>query len=225
MNVVLVTPVRLFAEGLAACLGSHPGISLCGTVSDLSSLRRALEVLQADAALIDVTQGVDLEEVRMLAGERPSLALVALGLHEQRQTVIRCGRAGFAGYVARTASVNELCEALSDVVAGRLACGAEISGGLLRALFRKEPHAALPALDEALTRREEEVLELIGRGLSNKEIARELHLSVATVKHHVHRVLEKLRVVRRAQAMRRVRDMPWILSLPETAWRAGAKET
>lgn len=225
MNVVLVTPVRLFAEGLAACLGSHPGISLCGTVSDLSSLRRALEVLQADAALIDVTQGVDLEEVRMLAGERPSLALVALGLHEQRQTVIRCGRAGFAGYVARTASVNELCEALSDVVAGRLACGAEISGGLLRALFRKEPRAALPALDEALTRREEEVLELIGRGLSNKEIARELHLSVATVKHHVHRVLEKLRVVRRAQAMRRVRDMPWILSLPETAWRAGAKET
>lgn len=68
--------------------------------------------------------------------------------------------------------------------------------------------------DEALTRREGDVLQLIGDGLSNKEIARDLCVSVATVKHHVHNILEKLHVPRRAQAMRRVREAPWIASLP-----------
>jgi two-component system, NarL family, nitrate/nitrite response regulator NarL len=56
------------------------------------------------------------------------------------------------------------------------------------------------------------VLQLIGRGLTNKEIARELNLSVATIKHHVHNVLEKLNLPRRAYAMRRVRERPWIAS-------------
>jgi DNA-binding NarL/FixJ family response regulator len=65
--------------------------------------------------------------------------------------------------------------------------------------------------ETALTRREGEVLQLIGRGLTNKEIARELHLSTATIKHHVHGVLGKLQVAGRVQAMRRVRETPWIV--------------
>jgi len=140
--------------------------------------------------------------------------LVALGLHEQRQDVVRCGRAGFSGYVAQNASIDELCQALSDVSSGRLACSAEISGGLLRALFFMDRHAHPTDVDNALTRREGEVLQLIGQGLSNKEIARNLSLSLATVKHHVHHVLQKLKLPRRAQAMRRVRETPWIASLP-----------
>ena len=66
--------------------------------------------------------------------------------------------------------------------------------------------------DQGLTRREGEVLKLIGQGMSNKEIARDLNLSLATVKHHVHHVLQKLGLPRRAQAMRRVREAPWIAS-------------
>lgn len=65
-------------------------------------------------------------------------------------------------------------------------------------------------LESSLTQREGEVLQLIGDGQSNKEIARELSLSVATVKHHVHSILQKLKVPSRAQAVRRVRDAPWI---------------
>jgi DNA-binding NarL/FixJ family response regulator len=113
--------------------------------------------------------------------------------------------------VARDASIDALCNSLTEIVAGRLACPPEISGGLLRALFRKEPQSKeTDDVDLALTRRESEVLELLGRGFSNKEIGSELCLSVATVKHHVHHVLEKLKLERRAQAMRRVRDAPWL---------------
>jgi DNA-binding NarL/FixJ family response regulator len=214
MKLIVVTAIRLFGEGLASCFLGHAEISLQATVPDLQRLRQALDLTEVDIVLIDVTQGVDLDEVRAIASERTDIALVALGLQEQRQDVIRCGRAGFSGYIARSASVDELCQALSDVSSGRLACSAEISGGLLRALFRMDGRAQAKDMDDALTRREGEVLQLIGRGLSNKEIARDLSLSLATVKHHVHHVLQKLKLPRRAQAMRRVREMPWIVSLP-----------
>ncbi|HEV8334463.1 MAG TPA: response regulator transcription factor [Steroidobacteraceae bacterium] len=209
MDIVLLTQTRLLGDGLAACLCSRNDISLRGTVGDLGSLQQLIERMNPQLVLIDVTQGIELYDVRSIAAARTDVAFVALGLLEQRQHVIRCGRAGFTGYVSREASADQLCDALIDVMAGRLACPAEISGGLLRALFRAENHAD-QSLEDALTRRESEVLGLIGQGLSNKEIAQQLTLSIATVKHHVHHVLDKLNVQRRAQAMRRVRDTPWL---------------
>lgn len=210
MNIIVLTPVRLLGDGLAACFSSRPDMRAIAVVNDLATLRDKLSTTETHVVLIDVTQGVDLFDVRGIAADWPNVPLVALGLNEQRQEVIQCGRAGFSGYVARDASIDALCHALSEIVAGRLACPPEISGGLLRALFRRDPHPeeSDPAL--GLTRRESEVLELLGRGFSNKEIANELCLSVATVKHHVHHVLEKLKLERRAQAMRHVRDAPWL---------------
>ena len=215
MNIVVLTPVRLLGDGLSACINRFPQMTVVAVVNDFSRLRATLGALAADLVLIDVTQGIDLYDVRSLAAAYPDIALVALGLTEQRQDVIRCGRAGFTGYVARDTPIDALCGALTDVVAGRLACSAEISGGLLRALFQMEDAparapGAQPDTDPALTRREAEVLHLIGEARSNKEIARELCISVATVKHHVHNVLEKLQLHGRAQAMRRVREAPWL---------------
>jgi two-component system, NarL family, nitrate/nitrite response regulator NarL len=210
MNIIILTPVRLLGDGLASCFSNRPDMNTLGVLNDLGALRETLAKTATDVVLIDVTQGVDLFDVRAIASEWPDVALVALGLNEQRQEVIRCGKAGFAGYVARDASIDGLCQSLSEIVAGRLACPPEIAGGLLRALFGREPRAQESDLHLSLTRRESEVLELLGRGFSNKEIAGELCLSVATVKHHVHHVLEKLQLQRRAQAMRKVREAPWI---------------
>lgn len=210
MNIIILTPVRLLGDGLASCFSNRADMNTLAVLNDLASLGETLSQTKTDVVLIDVTQGVELFDVRAIASEWPDVALVALGLNEQRQEVIRCGRAGFAGYVARDASIDALCQALSEIVAGRLPCPPEIAGGLLRALFGREPRTKESELHLALTRRESEVLELLGRGFSNKEIANELCLSVATVKHHVHHVLEKMQLQRRAQAMRRVREAPWI---------------
>jgi len=212
VNIIVLTPVRLLGDGLTAGFERQSDIDVLAVVNDLQGLRDALARHRADLVLIDVTHGIDLYDTRAIAAQWPEVALVALGLTEQRQDVIRCGRAGFAGYVAREASLDALSKALRDVIQGKLACPAEISGGLLRALFRAEHPIDEAALEQALTRREGDVLRLIGEGLSNKEIARELILSVATVKHHVHNVLDKLHLPRRAQAMRRVRDAPWLVS-------------
>lgn len=211
MVVAILTPIRLLADGLVACLLACGQVFDVVPIRDFSELRRICMSRHIHAAVIDVTQGVDLEEIRTLALELPATALVAFGLIEQRQDVIRCGRAGFGGYVTRDASMECFLKAISDAIAGRLECPPEISAGLLQALFRTAPHTPDGEEKAQLTRREGEVLHLIGKGLSNKEIARDLNLSVATVKHHVHNVLDKLHLQRRAQAMRRVRDAPWLV--------------
>jgi two-component system, NarL family, nitrate/nitrite response regulator NarL len=214
MRILVLTPVRLLGDGLLSCFSKRPDVRVVASVSDLHEVRQSLTMTPAlDAVLVDVTQGVDFYDVRPIAAEWPDVKLIALGLHEQRQEVIQCGRAGFAGYIPRDATIETLCNSLSQIVAGHLPCPSEISGGLLRALFAEDSRTDIPVANSPLTRRESEVLQCLGRGLSNKEIAMELCLSVATVKHHVHHILEKLQFQRRAQAMRRVRDAPWIAPL------------
>ena len=210
MNVIVLTAVRLLGDGLAACFERRPGVAAVEVVKDLAQLRTSLAATPTDAVLIDVTQGLHLWDVRTVAVEWPGVALIALGLTEQRQEVVNCGRAGYAGYVPRDASIETLCRVLDEIVGGRLSCPPEIASGLMRALFGREPPTNGAEPDPDLTRRESEVLELLGRGLSNKEIASALCVSVATVKHHVHHVLEKLQLSKRGEAMRRVRDAPWL---------------
>ena len=210
MNIIVLTPLRLLGDGLAACFKSRRDLHTVTVVNDLAKLGDRLSQNETQAVLVDVALGIDLFDVRGIAVEWPDVPLIAVGLNEQRQEVIACGRAGYAGYVTRDASIDALCDTLNDIVSGRFSCPPEISSGLLRALFRSDPQSEESESDPPLTRRESEVLELLGRGFSNKEIASELCLSVATVKHHVHHVLEKMQLERRAQAMRRVRDAPWL---------------
>jgi two-component system nitrate/nitrite response regulator NarL len=101
MNIIVLTPVRLLGDGLAACFSSRPDMQAIAVVNDLASLRDKLSTTKTHVVLIDVTQGVDLFDVRAIASHWPDVPPVALGLTEQRQEVIRCGRAGFAGYVPR----------------------------------------------------------------------------------------------------------------------------
>jgi two-component system nitrate/nitrite response regulator NarL len=209
MNIIVLSPVRSFGDGLADCLNRRP--PLCATaVSDFGHLREKLAATPTQVVVVDVTQGLEYFDVRSISAEWPDVSLVALGLNEQRQEVISCGRSGFAGYVSRDASLDALCISLTNIVNGRLECPPEISSSLFRALFRRDSPSPQEPADANLTRREGEVLELLGRGLSNKEIGNELCLSVATVKHHVHNVLEKLKLRKRAQAMRRFHDAPWM---------------
>ena len=164
-----------------ACFQNRDGVSAVVVVSDLASLRQKLAADLTKIVLIDVTQGIDLFDLRTVAMTGQDVSLVALGLTEQKQDVIKCGRAGFAGYGRPRGYYRRAFNALSNIGEGRLACPPEISGGLLRALFRKGPETAQSLSDPMLTKRESEDAGVIGRGLSNKEIGTELSVSVATV--------------------------------------------
>jgi len=209
MRIAIVTPIRLLADGLALLLKATPDFSFVHVAASLSGLGDVLRTHDIRLVLVDTTQIADLEEIRLLALSHPGVVLVALGLRDQRQDVIRCGRAGFSGYVCRDCTANDLVKAMLDAVAGKLSCPEEVSGNLLRALFQGVPAQPPPASAEMLTQRETDVMHLISRGYTNKEIARDLKLSVSTVKHHVHNVLHKMNLPRRAHVMRQVRELPW----------------
>jgi len=104
MNINVLTPVRLLGDGLVACFSSRPDMRTVAVFNDLANLRDKLSTTESHVVLIDLTQGFDLFDVRAIASDWPNIPLVALGLTEQRQEVIRCGRAGFAGYLLRDAS-------------------------------------------------------------------------------------------------------------------------
>jgi DNA-binding NarL/FixJ family response regulator len=209
MRIVLLSTVRLFGEGLALCLDGKDDIVVDALVSDFGGLRLALGP-ETTLALIDVTAGFDLDEVRSIAVDYPALKLVAIGLRERNDQVVLCGQAGFTAYVSRQAPLETLRDSILAAAAGRLSMPEDIACGLMRALFQFGTPSTLAVNDNGITHREGQVLRLLGRGFSNKEIARDLDLSVATVKHHVHSILGKLGVARRTQAMRRVREAPWI---------------
>jgi two-component system nitrate/nitrite response regulator NarL len=210
MKIMVVSPVRLFRDCLATVLGSMQPVPEVVAEVSITVLYHRSAGEQPDLVLVDVTQDIGIEEVALVAAKWPNLPLLALGLLERREEVVRHGRAGFVSYVARDATIQDLQSAISDAVAGRMQCPAEISGGLIRALFNRQHPPKPSRVAPSLTKRETEVLQMIGRGLSNKEIARDLALSVATVKCHVHGVLTKLGVGHRSHAMHKVRAEPWI---------------
>lgn len=210
MNITILTPIRLLGEGLAACINASTSMKAGAILNSVDELRLSLESLETNLIIVDVSQGVEVIDVREIAVRWPTVPIVALGLAECKQEVIKCGRSGYSGYISRDTSIEKLCQALTDIAEGKQACPPEITGGMFRALFRIVPEQEQADREPALTRREREVLDLIGQGMTNKEIGRTLCLSLPTVKHHVHNVLEKLGLSRRAEAMKQVRDRPWL---------------
>ncbi len=101
---------------------------------------------------------------------------------------------------------------------GECVCHPKIAGSLLREVRRRCEPDSKPTLTEALTNRECEILNLVARGLSNKQIANTLVISVATVKNHLHTIFAKLQVTSRAQAISLLRNEPWVVQFATEAY-------
>lgn len=199
IHVFLIIGTRFYREGLAEALRHVAGIQVVGASAAAGALPR-VQLLRPDVVLVDSTSADMLGMVRMLAASAPTAKVVALALPEQSPEVLACAEAGAAGYVTEQASLAELVLTIQAVSRGEMQCPPEITGSLLRrvAVLAADRRAFLPG--STLTARELEVLSLLDEGLSNKQIARRLCIELATVKNHVHHILEKLQVGRRGEA-------------------------
>jgi DNA-binding NarL/FixJ family response regulator len=205
IRLVIASPVRLVREGLAASLHGRDGVCVVDAVSlDVQGIDR-IAAAAPDAVLVDLGQTDALATARLLRSAAPEAKLVAFALDEIDAGVFACAAAGFSSYVPRESGADELLRALADAMDGRMHCAPHIAAAMFRRLadFLRDtaPRAALPAL----TMRESEILALAEKGRSNKEIARDLAISCATVKNHMHNILQKLQVSRRGQAVARLR--------------------
>jgi len=201
-RVFVVVGIRLYREGLAQLLSAQDGFLVVGTESTGAAAALSVDRLSPDVALVEM--GIpDLDAIsRALATRLSRIPLVAIGIGDSDSEVLACAERGAAGYVTQDASVEELTETIRRAAAGEFVCTPHFAGTLIRRLAalaseRSPQPSVLP-----LTRREREVAVLMREDLSNKEIATRLRIEVATVKNHVHSVLDKLHVHRRSEAAR-----------------------
>lgn len=172
-------------------------------------LRDALPALRAadppDVVLLSAADGDGPAAVCAVRAAAPGVAVLVYAVAEEEEAVLPCLEAGAAGYHAAEWPLEELCAGVRAALRGELLCSPRIAAALRRRVTAAADVCAEPAPHPLLTPREREIAALIDQGLSNKEIARRLSLSVLTVKNHVHRILGKLQVSRRGQAAARLR--------------------
>ncbi|WP_461189940.1 response regulator transcription factor [Arthrobacter sp. Z4-13] len=213
MRVLVYSPVRLFGECMAAFLESEGSLVTVLTEHNLDNLDFRAMQLGADVALIDVTA----PEARAVAGlvkvVCPDVSTIAVAVTEVAAEVIACAESGFDAYVPRTASPAEMLETIYRVQHGETVCHPRIARTIFNELARRHSPQSPQDPDCYLTPREVEIARLLGQGAANKEIAAELHLSVATIKNHVHAVLRKLNVGSRAQVATLLLENPLALRL------------
>jgi DNA-binding NarL/FixJ family response regulator len=207
IRVLLVDDQPLLRTGFRMILSAEPDLTIVGEAADGASGVEAARRLQPDVVLMDIRMpGMDgIAATRALAGpgvENPAkvLILTTFGLDEY---VVEALRAGASGFLLKDAPPEDLVDAIRIVAAGEALLAPSVTRRLLDRVASRLPPAtenAIPALSE-LTDREMEVLKLIARGLSNAEIAEKLVVSETTVKTHVSRVLAKLEIRDRVQAV------------------------
>jgi len=213
MRVYLISSMTLHREGLAEVLARREGIELVGTSADPRAV--PLTVIGAGGAdrtvVILDAGGIDVAEAAPLA-RASSGPVLAINVPARERDVIACAEAGVACSLTAEASIDDLVAAIASVARGEAPCSPWTAAVLTRriaALARERRDGARPAAPAAapprLTGRELEIVELVDQGLSNKEIARALCIELPTVKNHVHRILEKLGVRRRADAAELIR--------------------
>jgi len=207
-RVLVVADIRLYREGLAQILGREEELKVVGTAAGLEEAVTAVPDLRPEVVLIDQAMPESLAAVRAIRVLAPGVRVVALAMPDTDQHVIACAEAGVVGYVTRGAGVADLISTIRSAARAELLCSPRVAASLLRRVTALA--AGERACDEAvrLTARELEILELLERGLSNKDIARQLGIEVPTAKNHVHNILGKLQVHGRGQAAARMRRQP-----------------
>ncbi len=200
-TVLVVCDVRIYREGLADALAASDHIEVVGASRDIGEATRWIDRAAPEVILLDMAMTGSLDAVGALAEAAPGSRVVALSVPETARAVIACAEAGVAGYVSRDASLQDLCTAVEGAVRGEVMCSPRVAASLVREFARRA--AGRPSLGTGprLTPRERQVIDLIDRGLTNKEIARTLHIALSTVKNHVHNILEKCQVHRRLDAV------------------------
>jgi DNA-binding NarL/FixJ family response regulator len=203
-RVFLVAAIKVWTQLLENQLEHLANFEVAGTAADGEAMLVEFERGQtsADIVVMDVSTRLALQTASALPRSHPATKLVAIGLDEDPAQAIAWATAGAVGLLGRTAPPDELLSALTDVARGEAYCSAPISGALLRGVSGGSGGVRPSGSGAALTRREEEVARLVAGGFTNKEIAARLHLSPGTVKSHVHNVIHKLGVVRRAHIAR-----------------------
>lgn len=202
LRVFIVSDVRVYRDALTWSLQLHDCVRPVGGADSAHALRQIGEA-QPDVVLIDIAVLGETDMPKAILATAPKAKTVAIGVTEADHAVLTCAAAGVSAFAPREASSQELLAIIRGVMRDELVCSPRMAASLyqrLSTLCGRQPRP------DSLTRRELQIIALVDKGFSNKEIGRHLRIGTATVKNHVHHILEKLDVRRRGEAAARVRS-------------------
>jgi DNA-binding NarL/FixJ family response regulator len=205
IRILLVDDQPLFRRALATLIGDQPHLSIVGEAENGLNAVEMAHALKPDLIIMDVEMPVmnGVEATRRIRDELPDVKVVILTVSEADDHLFDAIRYGAHGYLLKDLRPEQLYELIRAVMRNETVLSPAIAGRLMRE-FREGPghkHTVV-AEDEGpvLTRREIQIMQLVSRGLSNKEIGGRLSITEGTVKNHVHNALEKLQLENRIQA-------------------------
>ena len=213
VSVFLLAENRLLREALARILNKQNNITVAGGASYSSNIDSVVAAVSPDVLLFDPFDwNLSLALIRMLREAMPTLKIVLIGMQADGELLLRAVREGIAGYLLKDAPAEEVAAAVKSVASNYAVCPRELCRVLFDYVSRQRAHLPNLAVKQqlGLTRREQQLVELISRGLTNKEIAVELGLSEQTVKNHIHRVLRKVGVSDRLAAVEMCRTQGFL---------------
>lgn len=202
LRILLVDDHDLFRKGIGRLIDSQPDLEVVGEAQDGREALEKAKGLEPDVILMDIEmpQWNGVEATRRIKLERPAINVVMLTVSDEDENLFAAIRAGASGYLLKSVKPEELFRRLRGVSLGEAAISPVMAAKILHEFARLDQSTPLPRSIAGLSPRETEVLGLVAKGLTNREIGEQLHIAENTVKNHLRNILDKLHLSNRAQA-------------------------
>ena len=200
IRLLLADDHTMLRESLRRSMEAE-GLQVVGEAGDGEEAVRLAEELSPDVVLMDVSMPVldGVEATRLVRERTPSVQVVMLTMHADQDVIAKAIRAGAVGYLVKDCTTEEVVRAVRLAASGETALSTELAASML--VEMRTPPAPPQPEESVLSKREEEVLQLIAEGASTTEVASQLYISVKTVKNHLASIYEKLDARDRTQAV------------------------
>ncbi len=202
VRVLIVDDHPIFRRGLRDLIAEEPDFEVCCEAADAPEALRRVGTDPPDVAIIDLSlkESHGLELIEAIKARNERIKMLVCSVHDESSFAERALRAGAMGYISKQEAADKLIEALRQIVQGEIWVSQRAARRLLHRMAGGKPPDTDPV--QSLTNRELEVFEMIGEGLTTKQIARRLHLSPKTVEAHREKIKAKLNVPNSAQLSR-----------------------
>lgn len=203
-RIVLADDHVLFRQGIKNILQGATGLEVIGEANDGLQLLEVLKKVAADMVILDISmpnlRGLEAtKEIKMIS---PDVKVLILSMHKDTKYVFYAFTSGAEGYLLKQDADTELFAAIEKIRQGEHYISPLLSGDLTRDLIRACQNGPATSPPDPLTVREKEVLKLIAEGISNKEIAEMLYISIRTVEHHRENIMKKLNTKKMASLVK-----------------------